>query len=219
LQKIKAQTVREELLAQLNNKLPVPLDMALSMLRDKKGNIDIKVPVSGPLSNLKVNPTDIIITALSKAIAISVTPYLAYTFLGPAGALAFVAMEAGETLINTDLPHLEFADSSTELTDAQKNILQSIGKKMADHKDQDYSICSKILIWELGHGIKRNFANQQKILADEAARKELLALATSRAENVKKFLLDNFSLNEDHLLICQPGINFDPKGKSSVNFR
>jgi hypothetical protein len=219
LQKIKAQTVREELLAQLNNKLPVPLDMALSMLRDKKGNIDIKVPVSGPLSNLKVNPTDIIITALSKAIAISVTPYLAYTFLGPAGALAFVAMEAGETLINTDLPHLEFADSTTELTDAQKNILQSIGKKMADHKDQDYSICSKILIWELGHGIKRNFANQQKILADEAARKELLALATSRAENVKKFLLDNFSLNEDHLLICQPGINFDPKGKSSVNFR
>ncbi len=219
LQKIKAETVRKELLAQLNNKLPVPLDMALSMLRNKKGNIDIKVPVSGPLSHLSVNPTDIIVTALSKAIAISVTPYLAYTVLGPAGALAYVAMEAGEAMINTDLPHLEFADNTTELTAEHKKILQTIGKKMADKKDRDFSICSKILIWELGHGIKRNYENQQKILADESARKELLAIAETRAENVKKFLLDNFSINEDHLLICQPGINFDPKGTSTVNFR
>ena len=218
-QQIKAETIREDALAKLNNELPVPLDLALTMLRDSNGDIDLNVPLSGPLDDLHVNPNDIIITALSKAIAVAVTPYLAYTVLGPAGALAYVGLKAGQAVIDTSLPSLEFADRKVTLTDAHKEILEKIGKDMEGHKDQDYSICSKVLLWELAGDMKRTFANQQKILKDEAMRKELLALAGTRAENVRQYLLNEFSIEEDHLLICSPTINFAPEGKPMVGFR
>ena len=100
-QQIKAETVSEEALAELNNELPVSLDMALSMLRDKKGDIVIDVPVSGTLSDLSVNSIDIIVTALSKAITASMTPYLAYNLLGPAGALAYIGLKGRQTVVDT----------------------------------------------------------------------------------------------------------------------
>jgi hypothetical protein len=193
--------------------------MAFSMLRDKNGDINIDVPISGTLSDLSVNPTDIIVTALSKAITVSVTPYLAYTVLGPAGALVYVGMKAGQAIIDPNLPDLEFENGASELTDAHKKTLKAVGKSIKDDKDQDYSICSRVLVWELAGNIERNFANQQKILEDESARKELLAIAGTRAENVQKYLLKNFSIDEDHLLICSPTINFEPKGKATVSFR
>ncbi|MBW1749289.1 MAG: DUF748 domain-containing protein [Deltaproteobacteria bacterium] len=161
LQRIEAETVSEELQAKLNNELPVPLDMALTMLRDHKGDIDLDVPVSGTLAHLNVSPTDIIVTALSKALVVSVAPYLAYTVLGPAGALVFVGLEVGEAIINMDLPHLEFAEGESELTGGHKEILEGIGKKIQNDKDQDYSICSRALIWEASGNIKRNTQNQK----------------------------------------------------------
>ncbi|MEA2114223.1 MAG: DUF748 domain-containing protein [Thermodesulfobacteriota bacterium] len=215
----KSETVSEEMLAKLNNELPVPLDMALTMLRDNKGDIDLNVPVSGPLNHLSVNPTDILVTALSKAIAVSVTPYLAYTVLGPAGALAYVGLKVGQAVIDADLPHLEFAEGESELTDGHKEILKGIGKKIKKDKDQDYSICSRALIWEVSGNVKRDAQTQQKILKDNAARKELRDIADKRAQNVHGYLLDNFSIKEDNLLICEPGINFEPKGKPTVGFR
>ena len=218
-QQIEAETVSDEKLATLNNKLPVPLDMALTMLRDNKGDIDLDIPVSGTVSDLDVNATDIIVTALSKAIAVSVTPYLAYTVLGPAGALAYVGLKVGEAVIDMDLPHLEFAEGESELTDGHKEILEGIGKIIKKDKDQDYSICSRALIWEVAGNIKRNTQNQQKILKDEAARKELRDIAEKRSQNVHNYLLDNFTINDDNLLICAPGINFEPKGKPTVGFR
>jgi hypothetical protein len=218
-QRIEAETVSEELQAKLNNELPVPLDMALTMLRDHKGDIDLDVPVSGTFAHLNVNPTDIIVTALSKALVVSVTPYLAYTVLGPAGALVFVGLKVGEAVIDMDLPHLEFAEGESELTDEHKEILEGIGKKIQKDKDQDYSICSRALIWEVTGNIKRNTQNQQKILKDDAARKELRNIADKRAQNVHDYLRDNFSIKEDNLLICAPGINFEPKGKPTVGFR
>jgi hypothetical protein len=125
----------------------------------------------------------------------------------------------GEAIIDMDLPHLEFAEGESELTGGHKEILEGIGKKIKKDKDQDYSICSRALIWELSGNIKRNTQNQQKILKDNAARKELRDIADKRAQNVHNYLLDNFSINDDHLLICAPGINFEPKGKPTVGFR
>ncbi len=218
-QGLEAETVREELLEKLNNELPVPLDLALTMLRDHNGDIDLSIPITGPLAHISVNPTDIIVTALSKAIGIAVTPYLAYTFLGPAGALAYAGMKAGEMMLDTSFPTLEYENGATELTDAHKEILKNIGKAMEKNKDRDHSICSRVLLWELSGDIERNFDNQQKILQDEEARKKLLVIGGARAENVQQYLLQEFAINKEHLLICAPNINFEPDGKPMVGFR
>ena len=52
LEQVKTSTVDPALAAQLDKKLPVPLDAALGMLSDSKGNIDLQIPVEGKLDDL-----------------------------------------------------------------------------------------------------------------------------------------------------------------------
>ncbi len=220
LKQIKAETITEELLAKLNNELPVSLDMALSMLRDNRGDVKLSVPVSGELAHLSVNPTDIIVTALGKAIVVTVTPYLAYTVLGPAGALVYAGMEIGEELIDTSLPGLEFEQGKSELSDAHIKVLKEVGKQIKKDKKQDYSVCSRISVWELAGDVERNNENQQKILSNEAARKKMMDLAEKRAQNVWDYLHRHYLIGKERLLICSPTVDFSQKGsKGTINFR
>ena len=216
-QEIKAQTVDQK--AQATLTLPISLDMALSLLRDSNGDIDLDIPVSGKMSDFTVSKTDIIITAVSKAILVAVTPYLAYTALGPAGAVAYVGLKAGQEALDVGLPSITFADRATELTDAHKKTLKTIGRQIADNNKQDYSICSKAMIWELADTMDKTAENEQRIRQDKTMRKGLLALSRTRAENAYAFLMKHYTIDKDHLLICPPSINYEPTGKPVVKFR
>jgi hypothetical protein len=214
---IKSKTVSEEAQGALS--LPVPLDMALSMLRDSNGDIDLDMPLSGTLDDFSVGTADIIITALSKAIVTAVTPYLAYSALGPAGAAAYVALKAGQKAMEENFPVLEFAVQETALTAEHTKELQAIGVAMEKDSKQDYSICSKAMVWEFDAGMSKTAENEKKVLADSSKRKKLLQLSQVRAENCRDFLLKNYTLDTEHLLICPPSINYELEGKPMVKIR
>ncbi len=214
---IKSETVSEEAQGALS--LPVPLDMALSMLRDNNGDIDLDMPVSGTLSDFSVGMADIIITALSKALVTAVTPYLAYSALGPAGAVAYVGLQAGKDAMKESLPLLEFDFQVTTLSAEQKTLLQTVGKSMAANTDQDYTVCSKAMAWEFDPNMEKTAANKKKILENPEKRQQLLALSRDRAVNIRTFLEQNFNPDPDHLLICPPSIHYELTGQPVVKIR
>ena len=76
LKKLETERISEELAAELDNELPIPLDAALSMLRDSKDNISLDIPIEGPLADLDVGISDILVTALGKAIVAAGSSYL-----------------------------------------------------------------------------------------------------------------------------------------------
>ncbi|WP_028581333.1 DUF748 domain-containing protein [Desulfogranum japonicum] len=218
LKELQTRTVDDELAAELNNQLPVPLDLALTLLRDGDNNIELDIPLSGNLSDLNVGITDILVTAVGKAITVAVVPYLAYTVLGPTGALVYMGVEFGSSLLNTDLPALSFEAQQLELTDAHKEILDKIGKKLEKQGDNEYSICPRVALTELGDGTVKS----DKIYAamqDEIIRKQLRELGDTRASHVKEYLVNNFSIDGDKLLLCDPGINFEKNGRSVIEFK
>ena len=168
---IKAKTVHNELANKLNSKLPISLDMSLSLLRDNHGDIDLDVPLSGDLSDLSVGLTDILITSMSTALITAVTPYLAYTVLGPTGALAYLGLKVGQALLTTNLPALEYEAGITALTEEQEELLDSIGKTIKDDAEQDYSICARVSVYELS-GIDRE-VNENVDETGDTARDDL----------------------------------------------
>lgn len=215
---INARAVDEERQQKLNNQLPVPLNLALSMLRDKEGNIDLNVPLSGPVSELDIGIADILITATSKAIFVGVTPYLAYTVLGPAGALVYLGMKTGQAIIETDLPELKYKKGSIELTDEQHDTLTKAGKIIEKNKEQIYTICTRVSIWELDGTIGRTLENKQKILNDKTKRKQIRDLGVKRSRKVKDYLLSNFTIDKDRLLICDPSIDLNENNFGTIYF-
>ena len=215
---LKAESLEGELADELNNQLPIPLDLALSMLRDSNGVIDLDIPIDGELSQLHVGVTDLIITALGTGITVAVTPYLAYTVLGPAGALAFVGAKVGQSLLNTELPSLEFEAGARELSKEHEEILKEVGDEIQDNEDTTYSICAKVTRDELSANESTDMG-EQAVLQDEAVRLELFKLGEQRSLLVKDFLLSNFNIDEENLLICNPGVNFKKDSKAKISFK
>lgn len=218
IKNISVRAVNEELQQNMNNRLPVPLDMALTILKDKKGEIDLDIPITGKLAELNVGIADVILTAMSKSIIVGVTPYLAYTFLGPTGALVYLGVKAGEALINTGLPELEYQTGITDLSKEQETILTNIGEVIKKDKESEYTICSRIALWELEGEIEKTFESQQKILNDESKLLELRKLGEERSHVVKEYLISQFEINKKRLHVCNPGLNFDKEGTGIVHF-
>jgi hypothetical protein len=215
-----AETLDGELADELNNQLPVPLDMALSLLRDKDGVIEIDVPVHGPISSFSIGIADILITTLSQSIATAVTPYLAYTALGPTGALAYVGVKLGQSLLETKLPILEFEPGGAALNETHTAQLDEAGPILEGEEEQIYNICAKVSVDELteakgGVGTPEN----QGAAVNEAIRRELFLLGEARSLAVQGYLVKNYAIPEDRLLICNPGLLFQKDEKPRVEFR
>lgn len=206
---------RDEAQAQrLAANLPVPMDFAIDILSDRKGVIDISVPVEGKLSDLRFNIQGIVINTLNKAIMAGIAPALAYTALGPTGALVYLGMQIGRSLLDTGLPSLGFFPNTSELSAGQKSILDKVGatlrEKMADEK-KTYSICPRVVPGETGEP-------GESALTVEEERKELYRLGERRAQAVKSYLLEKFRLDGDRLFICNPAIDYGGS-RGTVEFR
>jgi len=215
LKEIEVVAIDKELAAELDNQLPVPLDTALGILKDKQNDVHLSVSISGELSDLNVGVSGIIITAISKAITTGLAPYLAYTMLGPTGAIAYLGVSLGQSLLKTNFPIIEFETSVSALTDDQRAILDKVGEKIASKYEKDaevsYSICPKVLQNEIDPAAQSG--------SEEEKGKALYKLGDSRAAAVKSYLVDNFNIDGERLLSCNPGVDFNKDGKGVVEFR
>ncbi len=196
--------------------LPVPLEMAIDMLSDRQGVITVTVPIHGTISDLQVGIQGVVVTALNKAISQGIVPALAYTALGPTGALVYLGMKIGGALLDTDLPSLQFAPDRSDLSAGQRTILDKVGQSL-QQKMQDgsttYSICPQVVPGETAGG------GGVSALTDEERRKELYRLGEQRAQAVKQYLVQNFNLDPDRLFICNPTLNYGESARGTVDFR
>jgi len=212
LQKLETKTLSPELAAQLNNQLPLPLDAALALLRDSKGNISLSIPVEGDLSSLHVGFASIVITALGKAIIPAASAYLVYA-LGPYGALAYVGAKVGQKMMQVSLPSVEFAPGRAELTLVKDDYLERVGKILADRPAMDLQLTPKVVASEFNPGAAGKNGQGEKAPAPLSPEltKKLEALGQKRAEALRQRLHDQFGVDTNRLMISETQIVTDGK--------
>lgn len=212
---IETKTLKQDRLDQFNNKLPVSLDTALSFLRGDDGVIELNLPIDGKLSLLDVDYTNLFVTALSESITSSVVPMLAYTALGPTGALAYFGMKMGKKLLDNELPELVYESQAVELTHDQKQKLDKVGERLVNRvknqEDLSIYIYAKVAPGEVSDG-------DTSSLLDKQQRQDLYNLGVKRANKIRQYLLQNFALKQKNLQIFQPGINYDANARGTVSF-
>ncbi len=215
LNEFQTQLANNDQADQFNAKLPLPLDTALYLLRDDKDNIALSVPIGGEFGRMSVGIQDIVITAVSKSLTLALTPYLAYTFLGPTGALVYLGAEVGKSLLDTDYPVIQFETGRSEIPEDQLERLDKIGKSLqksfSKKSDESISICAKV---RQDEAVGKN--NDK--LSDNEMRKKLFALGDARANAVRKYLVDTYSLDGEKLNSCSPGLLFEKGKKPYVQF-
>ncbi len=218
LKQLETKTISTELAAKLDNQLPIPLDSALSMLRDSEGNIKLSIPLSGKLDKLNVGVTDILITALGKAIVPAASGYLMYT-LGPYGALAWVGMKVGEKMLEVKLPPVNFAPGSDELPEGIDDYFKRLAKILQDKPTEDLQLCPRSSAWEFSSEAEIKEGSEKDLELSKSERKKLRKLGQRRAENIKEHLMSNYSIDKDRLLICVTRIESKKSAKPRVDIR
>ena len=220
LQQLKTSTISKELAKKLDNQLPVPLDSALAMLRDRKDTITLDVPLSGPIDKLSVGISDILITALGKAIIPAASGYLVYA-LGPYGALAWVGMEVGSRMLEVRLPPVVFKPGDDSLPEKSEDYFKRLAGILQDKPDVDFRLCPKVSAWEADPDRTKEDGkkNDKPIQLSDRERNRLMELGQKRAQDVKKCLVEQYGCDKDRLLICTTRIEKDASAKPQVDIR
>lgn len=210
LKRMETETISDELAAELNNQLPIPLDAALSLLRDSDRNISLEIPLDGPVNDLSVGVSDVLITALSKAIVPAASGYLMYA-LGPYGALAYVGMKVGENILRVELPPVPFNPGEIEIAEEHEDYLAKVAGIMEDRSETEIQVCPTVVSWDFMDESAIAAVEGDMVEIKEESRDKLIELGQKRAKAVQQYLVQQFGIDKARLLICDTLIETSKK--------
>lgn len=130
----------EETIERVSKQISMPVDTALGLLRDDNGNVKLKIPVSGDLTNPDVGLGDLTRQLSKLALQQGAMYYLKQT-LQPYGLFISLASYAGDYLMAVRLDALEYTTGTTELTEDHQQNLQKVAGLMKKKDDLELQVC------------------------------------------------------------------------------
>lgn len=213
----------------LKAQISMPLDTALGMLQDKNQTIDLKLPISGKLSDPNVALGDVINTALGNALKKGAMTYLT-TALFPYGTMVALLKMAGEEAAAVRLAPVEFPPAATSLDDTDRDYLGKVAQVLKERPKIAIKLCgsatqtdrqamTEALASQMAKVAKAEKADGADKPGDAQPRQgqaetlppipdeQLLSLARQRAEAVEDYLVRQHGLSASRTAICRPVID------------
>ena len=238
MKKIRVTTKNSEKTKSFEQTLAMPIDMALDILRDKKDNIDLKLPVKGSLDDPKFNINDVINKAIAKAMQKYAMHYLTNA-LQPLGTILLIK-DVAEFATKLRFDPLVFANGSVQLDKNSQAYLEKVSSILQDRPNIHITICGRASLGdkqfliekkqqELDKKTEKQQAKtdnkksegeqpqgEQKVMP-EVSLDELIALAEKRSDFVKDYFVNDKRIGEERLFICQPLVDKDEDGQGRVD--
>jgi Domain of Unknown Function (DUF748) len=205
IKNIKLMPDDQEKIDQISKQLTMPLDTALSILRDKNNDVTLSLPVSGDIENPDFNLNDVMAIAVKKALkmgSVSVIKHL----LQPYGALvtiANLAKKGGEYLAEIKLDPIDFEPGSAELTPRAGDYLKTIHKLLTEKEGLRLTICGTSIPGDLPD------------LTVDGNKDAFVALADQRATGIQDYFVAQ-GISVERLFVCNPALNTDEEAKPLV---
>ena len=196
--------------ATLKDSTAIPLNLAISYLKDDKGNIRLKIPVSGDTSDpdfgYGLGSLTRIVT--KKALTSAAESYLLKTFV-PYANVVSVAMSAGKFILKVRFEALEYEATQTDLAEAQQAYMEQFIQLMNDKKKLQVKVCPVATPADIG------LENGKKITELEIL-EQLNAVSLARAKSFKDYAISEGNIASNRMLLCAPQIDFSAKAQSRI---
>jgi len=195
----------------LDGSLTVSLDTALGMLRDKNNTIKLDLPVKGDIDSPDFDISNVINTAVGKAITQGSMTYLKFA-LQPYGALITVAELAGEAATRVRLQPVGFAAGEVEPKAEVDGYLEKVAGILKDRPEVNIKICGlavaadRVAMGGVAEDSKAKSEASGKA-AVAVSDQQLLELAKQRAAFVKDRLVIKYGVTAGRLVACTPEID------------
>jgi outer membrane protein OmpA-like peptidoglycan-associated protein len=198
----------------LQSKIPVPLDMALNILRDKNDAIELKIPIEGDANAPDFDVSDAVTKAVAAGVSAGATSYLAYA-LQPYGTMIAVAKVAGEAASKISLDPVKFEPGQAALNDTAHDYLSKIAKVLKDRPKLAVKVCGVVVQRDVVHlqppAVKGTAETAKKEAAPAAPvvdEQKLTELGQQRAASVRDYLV-GLKVPAKRLVDCQPRLETD----------
>jgi hypothetical protein len=177
---------------QLGERLGMPLESAFAMLRDRHGNIQLRIPVTGDIRSPQFDFRDAINQAMAKALRTAILTY--YQPLGVLVTATRIVGKAGALRFNP----VEFPAGSAQLTPAATEYLDQMARLLQDRPETRPNLC--------GLAVAKD-AERRAPGAKPPTTEELTALAGQRGESVKDYLVSFGKIGPGRLFLCSPQVD------------
>lgn len=188
----------------------VPFNVALGMLKDSDGNVELSLPLKGDTSSPSFGLSGLLTLLVKQATMSAAKDYLITTFV-PYASVMKVAMAAGEFALKLRINDLSYPAGATELNLEQIEFSRQMSVMLADRKSVNVKLCAVSTASDL------NLADKSQLKqADNIER--LHALSKQRVENFKAYLVDELNVSSSRLLFCTPQIDSSNEAKARIKF-
>lgn len=194
---------------QMEASMSMPLDSALSMLRDGDDNIRLKIPVTGDLQSPDFDISDVMNKAIATALKKTTMTYLKYA-LQPYGALLMLGEAVGSRAGEVKFAPIEFMPADVTLSSESLDYLTKLGGLLQERPGMQVKVCGIGVLADLTDEQRQLLAQQatDKPVLDEALKAALLELAGQRAAEVKRQLVEQYGIKPEQIFTCLPNIEF-----------
>jgi len=198
-------TLSKEEAEKLNSEFGMPLNSALSLLRDKDNTIRLDIPVTGDIDSPEFSPRDAMVTASSKAITTAVLHY--YTPFG----LVFAAGSLFDLATALNFEPVIFEAGEFELDSSSMEQLDKLASLLNERPGIHLTFCGlsnsldKVKLFPLAVDDTNSQERQAetKPISDENLI-ILKKLAESRSSNIKNYMVDTKGADAARLIECSP---------------
>jgi len=186
----------------------LPFNMALGMLKDGSGDVELDVPLSGSTSDPNFGMSSIVTLITQKAIWMATQDYLMTTFV-PYANVVSVAMTVGEFALKLRFDDLLFESKQIEPNEAQQTYLKAFIALMQDKEDTRVNICGISTPADIGLPTGVKVTKKEDI-------NQLKDIAEQREAAFKDYIIEHGGIASSRLLLCTPKIDSSEEAKPRI---
>ena len=188
----------------------VPFNVALGMLKDSDGNVELSLPLAGDTSAPSFGFSGFLTLLVKQATMSAAKDYLITTFV-PYASVMKVAMAASEFALKLRINDLNYAAGETELTTEQLEFSRQMSVMLADRGDVNVKLCAIATASDIELEDVSTIHQAENI-------ERLKAISRQRAENFKIHMVEQLNVPSARLLFCTPQIDSSKGAKARIKF-
>ena len=185
----------------MKDKTMIPLNVALGMLKDGDGNIEINVPLDGRVDAPGFGVNGLIVLVAKKAALSQAKSYLVNAFV-PYASVVSVALVAGDYALKLRFEDLPYAAASVDIVEQQQEYLSQFIALLKDKPGKQVRVCGIATPADINQptGVQLSDPVHIKLARD---------FSNHRAQAFKQYVIEKGGIKSGRLLICAPQIDFE----------
>jgi len=188
---------------------PMPLNIALGLLKDDQGNIDLGVTLRGNIAEPSFGIESFLGLVLKKAAMSQAKNYLMTSFV-PYASVVSVALSGAEYLLKVKFEPLMFQTGEVALTEKNQQYLAELVLLMKDKPELHLKTCA------IGTYADLAVPAATVLNADQQA--SLKAMGSERQDNLKRYLIEQ-EISSSRILFCTPELDTSENPRARIELK